>query len=305
MNRLGVWHAFMLATAAFALAWPASRASETRSARVPSTPEDAGAGQRRSDPDAAWPASALGTSDPRERYRIVEDCMSFRRFDRLFKAEAFNSEYPLNNPDALARLPAAEQRLLADRVALVAAKRADCAAWAEAVDDTSAGALAYHAALDAAAAGDVRAGTCYAVALWPRPDPMFLFPPQTPEATIQDAAGFVHAYRTHAPRLLAEAIAAGYWPAVMAANNIARAEHGLQATVSYNQREAYVFNRLLQRGIDDPEFAQAYQAEAERMAAALTAGERAEADAEAAKRFAGAFGGRPMTEAERYENCGS
>ncbi len=310
---------FAFSAALFALAPRAANASSSTlsrlslqgAAREPAARESATTGTASTaaaadasfiEPQPVWPASALSTDDPRARYRLVEDCMSFRRFDRLFKAEASNPAYPLNNPEALGRLPPAQRRLLADRVALVASKRSDCADWAASVNEATAGATAYLAALDAASAGDVRAGTCYAMGLWPSPvrsrspSPTGLAAPDAP---------FAATYRSNVRRLLAAAMTAGYWPAVIVADNIARAEHGPRTRIRYEQREAYVFKRLLESGIGDPALEEAYRFEAERLAQTLGEAELERADAEVAMRLRKAFGGKPMTEAERYENCGN
>lgn len=239
------------------------------------------------------PEVVARASDASERYERLQDCMTFRRFDRIFQQNAENPEYPLNDPGKMRAMPPEERKLLLERAELVESQRDECAQWASEVSEPDAGRLMYAAALKAAREGNVQAGVCYAMGLWPA----------APSDT--GAPGATREFANTRRELVLRGLAAGNWPAVIAANNMTRAEHGPQTQVQFSNEEAYVFARLLQMGMPDKALSESYGYDAAGLARQLDPDQVRAANARAEKLFLTAFGGRVMSEAERYENCGN
>lgn len=233
------------------------------------------------------PEFVANASDAGERYERLQGCMTFRRFDKIFQQNADNPEYPLNNPEKMRAMPPGERKLLIERAELVESQRDECGQWANDVSESDAGRLMYATALQAAREGDVQAGVCYAMGLWPMPP--------------SDAREFANARR----QFVLRGVADGNWPAVIAANNMGRAEHGLQTQVQFSNEENYVFARLLQMGVPDKALSESYGYDAAGFAKQLNADQLRSANTRAEKLFLTTFGGHVMSEAEQYENCGN
>ena len=219
--------------------------------------------------------------------------MTFRHFDRIFQQNADNPDYPLNNQEQMRGMPTGERNLLIQRADLVESQRAECADWAGKVTDQDAGRLMYDAALKAARSGDVQAGVCYAMGLWP----------MAPGGAAQ--SGTAREYARNRREFLLRGMHAGNWSAVIAANNMVTAEHGPQTQVTFSKEDAYAFATLLQKGMPDQGLAESYAYEAATRAKELNAEQLRSSNARAERLFLTKFGGHVMSEAERYENCGN
>lgn len=222
------------------------------------------------------------------------DCMSYRRFSRLFKAQATNPDFPLNNEASLREMPRAEQKLLMDRVQLVKDREADCEEASVSVSDVDATFAIYDAAFSAAMSGDVYAGVCYAMAPW-----------GFPNAPSAKSAALRAQYTQYAKKFVDSGVDNGSWHAVRTANNLMRTEHGPSALVNWPPVEAYVFARLLQLGSADPLASNAYGYEAARHSERLDASLLDAGDKKASEIFRTKLSGRIMNDEEKYENCGN
>lgn len=239
------------------------------------------------------PEFVANASTAGERYERLQGCMTFRRFDKIFQHNADNPAYPLNNPEEMRAMPPAERKLLIERAELVQSHRDECGQWANEVSESDSGRLMYAAALKAAHEGNVQAGVCYAMGLWP------MSPGETGSPDV------ARVFANNRRDLVLGGLAAGNWPAVIAANNMARAEHGPQTQVRFTNEEGYVFAKLLQMGMPDKALSESYRYDAAGYAKQLNPDQLRAADARAEKLFLTAFSGNIMSEAERYENCGN
>ncbi|TYT23835.1 hypothetical protein FZO89_16595 [Luteimonas viscosa] len=238
------------------------------------------------------PPSVATASDAIERYRRLQDCVTFRRFDAILRQNASNPSYPLNNPEKMRAMPPGERKMLEDRVLLVESQKDACRDWAKQTSELDAGRLIYASALDAARAGDVQAGVCYAMGIWP----------MAPGGEGPRAARL---YAQSRRNLILKGLNAGNWSAVIAANNMIRAEHRPQTLVRFSNEEGYVFARLLQMGMPDKALSESYGYDAAGFAKQLNPNQLRVANDRAENLFLTTFGGRVMSDAERYENCGN